>query len=189
MSLSRRETLALNLTSLPALGLGLLSMFLQAIPAPLPGGGQGYPMALAAAALYTAVQFPIVGWARRWRPLEYPFAWVGAFVIATLLYSVAFWPMLRVGLPWAAAVVAGTPHTEQFTMRTERDPGPRSLCHYKLMGGPLPDGPFPGHYLCITRAQYLQAPESTVRVTLSGDRTALGMRVTAINAIEATHGP
>ena len=33
MSLSRRETLALNLTSLPALGLGILCMFLQAIPA------------------------------------------------------------------------------------------------------------------------------------------------------------
>lgn len=127
---------------------------------------------------------PVIGWARRWKPLEFPGAWVFAFVIATLFYSVVFWPMIRAGLPWLSATLVGTPHTERVQMHTQWDRGVRALCHYKLLGGPLPDAPFPGHYLCITQAQYLQAPDAPVRVTLSGLRTSLGMRVTSIDAIK-----
>lgn len=183
-SMPRRELLAMNLTTLPVIGLGIVCMFLQVVPARLPWGGNGYLVALMAAAIYAGIQFPIMGWARRWRPLEFPGAWVFAFVIATLFYSLAFWPMIRAGLPWLSATVVGTAHTEQFHMRTEWDRGTRALCHYKLLGGPLPDAPFPGHYLCITRAQYLQAPDSEVHVTLSGLRSSLGMRVTSIDLID-----
>lgn len=183
-SMPRRELLAQNVTIVPILVLGLVSYFVQAIPAPAPGGGNGYPLALAAAAVICAFQLTIIGWARGWRPLAYPYAWVVVFLIGTLFQSIAVWSVLRTGLPWLAATVTGTPHTEQFHMRTKSSRGSRMPCAYQLVGGPLSESPVPGAYLCITEATYLQAPDAEVHVTLSGLRTSLGMRVTSIDDIE-----
>jgi hypothetical protein len=113
------------------------------------------------------------------------------FVIATLLYSICFWPVVRLGLPWAAAAVAGEPVIEQFEMRTDPHPKRRRnlSCSYGLRGGPLPEPVAPGYRLCITSAQWHQFPDSPVLVTLSGDRTPWGMRVKEIVAIEASAEP
>lgn len=180
------QSLVVSITVLAIIGLGVLCSTLEVIPDERFRGPSGYLSGLGLAALYASIQFLVVARVRRWEPLAFPHAWVGLFLIATLLYSLFFWPVVRLGLPWVAAAVAGEPVTERFEMRT--DPQPRRTkslsCRYGLRGGPLPEPVAPGYRLCITTEQWRQFPDTPVAVTITGDRTAWGMRVKEIVAIE-----
>ena len=185
------QNLAISVTTLALVGVSVACMPLQVISDPRFHGAAGYLLGLGLAVLYAAVQFVIVGLVRRWKPLDVPFAWIGLFLIASLLYSLFFWPVVTLGLPWAAAAVAGEPFVEQFEMHTESHPKrERSLaCAHAVRGGPLPEPVAPGYRLCISAGQWERLPDAPVLVTLSGDRTTWGMRVKQVIAVEVAPSP
>lgn len=181
---------AVTLTSLAILGFSAPFMLLDVIPAPGLRGPGAYLGGLGLAAVAAALQILVVGRVRRWQPLDVPHAWIGIFVIATLVYSIFFWPVVRLGLPWVAAMASGEPFTEQFEMRTHRGALIRNGgCQFSVRGGPLPEPIAPATQLCISQAQYARFPDAPVRVTVAGQRTDWGRHVHRIVAIEASVAP
>lgn len=185
------QNLAVTITVVAITALSVLCMFLQVIPGDGRGGASDYLLALGLAAIYAVIQFLIVGRVRRWAPLAFPYAWAMLLVVATALYSLFLWPVVRAGLPWTAAAIAGEPFTERFEMHTNASLGRRNNlgCKYQLRGGPLELPQAPDYRLCITAEQWRQFPDTPVAVTVTGDRTAWGMRVKEIVAIEASAAP
>ncbi|MBB4126774.1 hypothetical protein GGR77_002064 [Xanthomonas translucens] len=91
-----------------------------------------------------------------------------------LLLGFMSWLVVAKSLPWMFTRMAGTPFREVHVMQAHYQHS-RRFCDYRLRGGPMkqsiPD------YLCISEAFYRRYPEQDVQVLLTGQRSALGMRI------------
>lgn len=96
-----------------------------------------------------------------------------------LLLGFASWLILAKSLPWMFTLVAGTPFREVHVMQAHYQHS-RRFCDYKLIGGPMKYSV--PEYLCINEAFYRRHPEQEVPVLLTGQRSALGMRIEHVYA-------
>ncbi|MCS3745733.1 hypothetical protein [Xanthomonas sp. 3793] len=87
------------------------------------------------------------------------------------------WLFLAKAIPWGVTLLVGTTFEEAYLMQTYHQ-SKSDFCEYQLRGGPI-DHAFPDH-LCIKEELYLRYPEQQIAVTLKGQRSVLGARVTEI---------
>ncbi|MCC8471652.1 hypothetical protein [Xanthomonas phaseoli] len=90
------------------------------------------------------------------------------------------WLFLAKAIPLGVTLLVGTTFEQAYVMQTHHQ-SKSDFCAYQLRGGPM-EHAFPDH-LCIKEELYLRYPEQPIAVTLRGQRSVLGARVTEI------HGP
>ncbi|WP_064528299.1 hypothetical protein [Xanthomonas graminis] len=108
-----------------------------------------------------------------------PFFSVFMIFAAPLLLGFMGWLIVGKSLPWVFTRIAGAPFREVHVMQAHYQHSRRS-CDYRLLGGPMKHS-IP-EYLCISEAFYRRHPEQEVPVLLTGQRSALGMRIEHVYA-------
>ncbi|KQQ85068.1 hypothetical protein ASF73_01340 [Xanthomonas sp. Leaf131] len=94
-----------------------------------------------------------------------------------LLLGALCYLLLCKTLPWLFTIAFGAPFEQAYLMRAHHEQD-RQSCEYRLTGGPIEHGA--PNYLCINEASYRRHPEQLVQVLLTGQRSALGMRIEKI---------
>lgn len=87
------------------------------------------------------------------------------------------WLFLAKAIPWGVTLLVGATFEETYVMQTYHQ-STSDFCKYQLRGGPM-EHAFP-NYLCIKEELYRRYPEQPIAVTLKGQRSVLGARVTEI---------
>lgn len=146
---------------------------------PVLGSGRAYAIALLLASLNLLV--PVV-LAKRAGRLRLPPRWRDRFWLAStpFLLGLVYQPVVETVLPAAYTTMVGTPVVETYAMQTESRYR-KYECDSQLTGGPM-RGFFADH-LCIDETTYRRWPDQAVQVVLTGERSALGLRVRTIEIL------
>lgn len=160
------------------MGLIVLSLFTEFIPAEFLQGRYWKWPALVVGILLTLLL------RRRNRRLGLPLelegegrvAKVAMFFAMPMMMGFLFWLLLAKALPWLVTLAFGNDFEEAYVMQTYYQSS--AGCAYQLRGGPV-EYAFP-NYLCINEASYLRFPDQQIAVTLKGQRSFLGSRVSKI---------
>lgn len=110
----------------------------------------------------------------RGRPSVGPGGVIALLLVPPLLGAAVSWPVLAKTPAWLAAVAFGAPHAEvrEFEIRT---PGGKGCAHRAEVVDDLRLYPA---YLCVSGDFAARYDRQRVPLRLSGDRTALGFRIT-----------
>ncbi|WOB28531.1 MULTISPECIES: hypothetical protein [Xanthomonas] len=101
---------------------------------------------------------------------------VAMFFGMPVMMGFLFWLLLAKTLPWLLTLTFGSEFEEAYVMQTYYQSS--AGCKYQLRGGPV-EHAFP-NYLCINEVSYLRYPDQQIAVTLKGERSFLGSRVSKI---------
>lgn len=169
------------LAVLTVLGLVPLGMFVDFVPAAFLYGRQWLlPMLLVGVVM--TVLLAVLGYRQGQMSVitdKGPLFSIFMLFGSPLLLGAVSWLILAKSLPWMFTRVAGTPFREVHVMQVHYQDSRRS-CDYRLLGGPMKRS-IP-EYLCINEAFYRRHPEQEVPVLLTGQRSALGMRIEHVYA-------
>lgn len=164
------------LALLALLGLVPLGMFVDFVPAVFPYGRQWLLPMLLVGGVLTALLFVHGHRQGRLSVITEKGPLFSVFMIfaSPLLLGFMSWLIVAKSLPWMFTRMAGTPFREVYVMQAHYQHSRRS-CDYRLLGGPMKYS-IP-KYLCISESFYRRHPEQEVPVLLTGQRSALGMRI------------
>lgn len=176
---AKRSAAIFNAILAPVVGLMLVGLFVDFVPAALL---RGSPMMFLMFACGVAGTFALVQRNRKhgnFDQLPRFKRWLGLVLMPFVLMGV-FWLIAAKALPWAYTLAVGAPFRESYRMQTHYTRS-RYSCDYRLRGGPMEHG-FPDS-VCISRDYFAAHPDQDVEVEVTGSRSALGTQIEQIRGV------